>query len=224
MTEYYLKKIEGCVGNSKSIHQLANKLLVNQHVQQLPSGDDDLQMANRFCDYFKNKIDINRQGFSGNTTPDEHIPLNITLDHFRPASQQEIYTTIITFNNKSCKLDPLPTWLLKQCTEELMSLISAIINNSLESEIFPSQCKHAIIRPLLKKQGLDTDDLKNYRPVSNLQFISKVPEKVVDQRIDEHLDTHSLNDPLQSAYRKNYPTETATIKLCLTVWRDRVRR
>ena len=164
------------------IHQLANKLLINQHVQQLPSvRDDDLQLANRFCDYFKNKIDIIRQDFSGNTTPDEHIPLNITLDQFRPASQQEIHTIIMTFNNKSCELDPLPTWLLKQCTEELLPLISAIINNSLESGVFPSQCKNAIIRPLLKKQGLDADDLKNYRPVSNLQFISKVLEKVVDQ-------------------------------------------
>ena len=120
----------------------------------------------------------------------------------------------MTFNNKSCELDPLPTWLLKQCTEELLPLISAIINNSLESGVFPYQCKHAIIRPLLKKQGLDADDLKNYRPVSNLQFISKVLEKVVDQQIDEHLNTHSLNDPLQSAYRKNHSTETATIKLC----------
>ena len=120
----------------------------------------------------------------------------------------------MTFNNKSCELDPLPTWLLKQCTEELLPLISAIINNSLESGVFPYQCKHAIIRPLLKKQGLDADDLKNYRPVSNLQFISKVLEKVMDQQIDEHLNTHSLNDPLQSAYRKNHSTETATIKLC----------
>ena len=108
-----------------------------------------------------------------------------------------MYNKCMTFSNKSCELDPLPTWLLKQCTEEFLPLISAIINNSLESGIFPSQCKHAIIKPLLKKQGLDADDLKNYSLVSNLQFISKVLEKVADQRIGEHLNTHSLNDPLQ---------------------------
>ena len=99
------------------------------------------------------------------------------------------------------------------CKEELIPLISDIINNSLESGIFPSQCKHDIIRPLHKKQGLDADDLKNYRSVSNLQSISKILKKEVDQRIDEHLNTHSLNDLLQSAYRKNHSTETATIKL-----------
>ena len=98
----------------------------------------------------------------------------------------------MTFKNKSCELDPLPTWLLKQCTEEFLPLISTIINDSIESGTFLSQCKHAIIRPLLKKQGLDADGLKNYRPVSNQQFISKVLEKLVDQQIDKLLNTNSL--------------------------------
>ena len=96
----------------------------------------------------------------------------------------------MTFSNKSCELDPLLTWLLKQYTEELLPLISTIINDSLESGIFLSQSKHAIVRPLLKKQGLDANGLKNYRP--NQQFISKVLEKVVDQRINELLITDSL--------------------------------
>ena len=71
------------------------------------------------------------------------------------------------FSYISCELDPLPspTWLLKQCTEELVSLISAIINSYLESGMFPSQCKHhAVIRPLLKKQDLDTDNLRGPVP------------------------------------------------------------
>ena len=55
-TDYYSKKVEECARNSKLIHQLANKLLVNQHVQQLPSGDDNLQLANRFYDTLKIKL------------------------------------------------------------------------------------------------------------------------------------------------------------------------
>ena len=72
-------------------------------------------------------------------------------------------------------------------------------------------CYHKTTPHHSRKQGLDADD---YRLDSNLQFISKVLEKVVDPRNDEHLNTYSLNDQLQSAYRKNHSTEIATIKLC----------
>ena len=51
------------------------KLLVNQHVNMV---DDGLQLANRFYNYFKSKIDIIRQDSSGNTTSDEH---NCTTEH-----------------------------------------------------------------------------------------------------------------------------------------------
>ena len=79
--------------------------------------------------------------------------------------------------------------------------------------MFPKSLKTALIRPLLKKTGLDSDILKNYRPVSNLTFISKVIEKVISGRLNEHLINNSLFDPLQSAYRDKHSTETALIKV-----------
>ena len=63
----------------------------------------------------------------------------------------------------------------------------------------------------MKKTGLDSD--KNYRPASNLTFISKVFEKVISGRLNEHLINNSLSDPLQSAYRDKHSTETALIKV-----------
>ena len=79
--------------------------------------------------------------------------------------------------------------------------------------MFPKSLKTALIRPLLKKTGLDSDILKNYRPVSNLTFISKVFEKVISGRLNEHLINNSLFDPLQSAYRDKHSTELALIKV-----------
>ena len=61
--------------------------------------------------------------------------------------------------------------------------------------------------------SLDSDILKNYRPVSNLTFISKVIENVVSGRLNEHLIKNSMFDPLQSAYRDKHSTETALIKV-----------
>ena len=68
--------------------------------------------------------------------------------------------------------------------------------------------------PLLKNVKLDHENLKNFRPIANLHFLSKLLEKLVVLRLDEHLLDSSLYDPLQSAYRKSHSTETAILKLC----------
>ena len=82
---------------------------------------------------------------------------------------------------------------------------------SLRDSLMSKSLKTALIRPLLKKTVLDSDILKNYRPVSNLTFISKVIEKVASGSLNEHLIKNSMFDPLQSAYRDKVSTETALI-------------
>ena len=68
------------------------------------------------------------------------------------------------------------------------------------------------MRPLLKKINLDLIE-KNYRPVSNLQFIGKLIERVVNIQLNEHITTNNLMEPMQSAYRVGHSTETALIKV-----------
>ena len=70
---------------------------------------------------------------------------------------------------------------------------------------------HAIVTPLLKKPVLDAANMANYRPVSNLSFISKVVERAVAVQLNEY-----LLPCYQSAYRKNHSTETALLR----VWSD----
>ena len=119
---------------------------------------------------------------------------------------------------KSCELYPLPTWLLKECKDELVPHITDIVNMSLRESMISKSLKTALIRPRSKKTGLDNDILKNYRPLSNLTFISKVIEKVISGRLNEHLINNSLFDPLQSAYRDKHYTETALIKVQNTLY------
>ena len=79
--------------------------------------------------------------------------------------------------------------------------------------MIPKSLKTALIRPLLKKTGLDSDILKNYCPVSILTSILKAIEKVISGRLNEHLINNSLFDLLQSAYRDKHSTEAALIKV-----------
>ena len=60
---------------------------------------------------------------------------------------------------------------------------------------------------------LDKDVMKNYRPVSVLPFVSKVLEKVVESRLENHLTSNRLYDCVQSAYRACHSTETALLRV-----------
>ena len=129
------------------------------------------------------------------------------------ATDAEIWNIIKLSSVKSCELDPLHTCLLKECIVELVPLITDIVNMSLRVSMIPKSLKTALIRSLLKKTGLDSDILKNYRPVSNLPFISKIIENVMSGMLNEHLIYNSMFDPLQSACREKHSTETALIKV-----------
>jgi hypothetical protein len=65
----------------------------------------------------------------------------------------------------------------------------------------------------LKKPNLDPNTLKNYRPISNLPFVSKVLERIVDVRLEHHLESNFLHEELQSAYNRRHSTETALLKV-----------
>ena len=119
---------------------------------------------------------------------------------------------ILSSSNATCQLDPIPTWLVKKCVDTLAPIITKMINFSLDSGYIPDDWKNALITPLIKKLDLDPI-LKNFRPVSNLRFVSKVSEKAV---ISQLLDHCSKNAPLptnQSSYRKYHSTETALLKV-----------
>ena len=85
------------------------------------------------------------------------------------------------------------------------------MNKSLSSGVVPQYFKHAPVKPLLKKASLDPNCLKHYRPVSNLPFLSKVLERIVLKQFLQHLQSHSLLEPFQSAYRKCHSTKTALL-------------
>ena len=88
-----------------------------------------------------------------------------------------------------------------------------LLRKSLTTGCFPQEFKEAVVRPLRKKTGFDASELKNYRPVSNLPFLSKLLEKVVQVRIQAFFDSNGLMLNMQSAYRRFHSTEIAVTKV-----------
>jgi hypothetical protein len=120
-------------------------------------------------------------------------------------STEEVFALINNeASNKFCTLNPIPTRLLKSALHVFAPVITRIVNLFLSTSSFLSSLKHAIVTPLLKKPSLDREVLGNYRPVSNLSFLSKFIERAVNFPLMGHLDAHDLLPDRQSAYRKHY--------------------
>ena len=145
--------------------------------------------------------------------PDDYSPVSSPpFSKFNRLTEEEVRKLINNSAKKSCSLDPMPTSLVIDCIDALLPIITKMINLSLETGLFADDWKCALVLPLLKKPGLDLL-YKNYRPVSNLQYVSKLTEKVVFDQINTHMMTHSLYPEFQSAYRKNHSTETAFVRV-----------
>ena len=203
---------------SKTLFKLTNSLMGKNGETILPTHSRDKTLADQFLSFFHNKIDNIRTGLCAMVDeplveiPDQSFN-GVPLNCFSSVTLQKIRHIILKAPSKSCELDPLPSWLLKECVDELSPIVTSIVDASLNHSIVPLSLKTALIRPLLKKSELDKEVLKNYRPVSNLSFISKVLEKVVAKRLDDHMLDNNLYSSLQSAYRVRHSTETALLKV-----------
>jgi hypothetical protein len=212
---YYTNLINDNAHDQKLLYRTLSTLFSKP--SSLPTHSSFHELSERFSHYFIKKIEDIRCNLDSNDTSTPFTNLEIhslsTMTTFQPTTPSDLQKIIMNSPTKSCSLDPIPTSLLKGCLNALLPYISATVNLSLQSGEVPTLFKSAIVTPLLKKASLDHNMLKNYRPVSNLPFLSKVLEKVVAQQLKKHLSDHSLLEPLQSAYREFHSTETALLKV-----------
>ena len=115
---------------------------------------------------------------------------------FRPTNEEELKKIIEKHGVKTCFEDPIPSQLFMSALDVILPVVSKLVNQSLAEGSMES-VNWSVLDPLLKKFGLDPDTYKNYRPVNNLLFISKITERVVGIRTDEHLEQYNLREPSQ---------------------------
>ena len=212
---YYTDMIQNSSTDQRSMWKAFNQILHRRPLRSLPECLSASKLASMFGSFFIDKVSAIRASFPGDQCSEDipDRPDMAILTDFSPASEEEIRKLITASPNKSCELDPFPTPLVKNCLDVLLTPITSLINNSLAEGIVPQSFKNAHVSPILKKPSLSKDDLKNYRPVSNLSFISKVLEKVVAHRIQSHITLTNTSNPFQSAYRKFHSTETALLRI-----------
>ena len=178
-------------------------------------------MADDLNNFFVEKVTKIRYSIAASTTspletispPSNSHSQRITeLSEFRLSTTEEIADIIKKMKIKTSPADPIPASVYKHIVDDLVPHITILVNKSLATGSIEG-IKQSVIAPLIKKYNLDHDENKSYRPISNIEFISKIIEKVVSIRLDEHMNINDLHTPEQFAYKKRHSTEHLVLQV-----------
>ena len=154
---------------------------------------------------------------TGSSPPTTFLSLSqYILEFFLPYATKEVAS--INAPMQSCALNPLSTHILKEFLQKFLPFITGMCNASLMQGCLPINQRHAIIMPSLRKVGRAQADVTNYRPMSNLTFISKVVERLVCHQLVSFLENHNLILIPQSAYLRSHSTESEILKIVSDVY------
>ena len=228
----YANTLDEIDGDQKALFKFVNKITDSKidKQQKLPNNvSDPTVLANKFNTFFIEKINRIRQTFP--TTSDSapagsynhnllaDIPTppaapigNEYLTMFSPCTVNELKDIIRQSGIKVSLHDILPGHLMNNSIDTLLPYLNKLVNLSIATGNFDG-LKDAVVRPLYKNDADDINDLSNYRPISNLTFLSKLVERVVLSRLQQHMNSINYNCDTQFGYKKYHGTETLLLKV-----------
>ena len=215
---YYKAKISE--SDQRQLFSLIDALFKVKTVPPLTSHESTKRLAEDFTDFFANKIQDLKDNLHSSTllsmelsVETSQLPCKSTILEFSKVSENFIRDIAEKSKSKSCVQDLVPTNVLKQSIDVLAAPLTAIINASLTSGVFPASLKKAVIHPSIKKPSLDREQLLNYCSITNIAFLSKTLERVAAKQTLNYLTSNGLLSTFQSAYRCFHSTETALIRV-----------
>ena len=220
--EYFAKCISESSNSQRDLYNICYSLLDTRKCKSLPDHHDPAQLASNFNNFFIHKIEKIR---------DELCTLNLvnidvnkyfgvggpvcaqsTLSEFSRVSTQELKKIIQSRKVKTSAFDVIPAQLLSSSLDEIINALTELVNISLSNASMHG-LRDSIVKPLLKKDGLDPEVLSNYRPVANIPYLSKTIESDVSIELKNHMDLNNLHIPHQSGYKPKHSCETLLLRL-----------
>lgn len=206
-------------GTSKTLYSVVNQLIDNNKKETiLPKSTSEKELADKFLLYFKEKIEKIRATFKESPVhlgiPQGDFLEGNLLYSFEPTTVEEVKEIITSHGLKCSPEDPVPVDLLSPNIDVFIPFWVEIVNLSLELGDMDGMIS-AVVIPLIKELSsiIDTENFKNYRPVSNLLLVSKIVERVVQRRLEKHMIKNNLQSIKNYGYMKNHSTELLLLKV-----------
>ena len=176
--------------------------------------------------YASDKAKLFAKNFSKNSNLDDS---GISLPVFSSRTNLKLHNISITpkmvkkvivnlDSSKASGPDCIPLVVLKNCEPELSYVLAKLFNRCLKESCFLDCWKVSLVVTVFKNVG-ERSTAKNYHPVSLLSVVSKVFEKLVNNRIVDHIEKCGLFSDFQYGFRSSRSTEDL-----LTVVSDRIAR
>ena len=217
-SSYYNTMLQDCCDEPAKRWGIIKELLHSTDSDNTRTDDECRELCNTFSSFFVSKIASLKLAINDKITrlsstlcfpdPPHSGPLFDSLPLVTP---DEVLRILQTCPKKSSPMDYIPTSLLLACKPVFSHLICRLANLSFSEGRFPSSFKFASITPLLKKPNLDKSLPANYRPISNLNTISKILERLFLARFQPFVSSSPNFNQFQSAYRRHHSTETAIL-------------
>ena len=169
--------------------------------------------AKLFAKSFSKNSNLDDPGISLCVFPSRTNLHNISIT---PKIVKKVITNLDS--SKASGPDGIPVVVLKNCEPELSYILAKLFNKCLKKSCFPNCWKVSLVVPVFKNVG-ERSAAKNYHPVSLLFVVSKVFEKLVSNRIVDHLEKCGLFPDFQYGFRSSQSTADL-----LTVVSDRIAR
>ena len=154
---YYSNLIDQGAGDSCKLFRVVNSLSREPLETALPEHDDPTKLANEFGTFFLKQIEIIKENLDKFQVQEPRLaPVSPkeNLENFSALSIGEVCKIVRESSNASCRLDPVPTWLVKSCLDVLAPSITEMVNLSFLSGCVPENWRTAVVIPLFKNLDL----------------------------------------------------------------------
>ena len=221
--DYYYSRFEKYKNDMRNTWVTIKEIISRESKTNFPESfqinnvltKDKTIIANEFNTYFAN-IGYNLASKMKNnsiTTYDDFLS-NPSLSSFtfQPITEETIINIIDKLKSKNSQShDGLSSKHLKVIKHETSKAITLIVNQSLNTGIFPDKLKCAKVIPIYKNG--DNTNLDNYRPISILPTVSKFLERVIFDQLYAHFHQNNLLYSSPYGFKKKHSTELAVLEL-----------